>query len=52
MEELTHLLASRATKLMKLKMSNMNLQNEKIVDELCNVVLYNKYIIKFDVSYG
>ena len=44
-------IASNSNKLMKLKLSNMNLRNDTLVDSICRVIETNKLIL-FDVSWA
>ena len=53
LEDILHHTAYEAKrKLMKLKLSQINLQSEKMVKDLNDILLYNKFMITLDVSYG
>ena len=52
MEDILHRAAYGSTKLMKLKVSNMNLRDDRIVKNICETLNYNKNIILLDVSWG
>jgi len=52
LEEILHTTAYVSTKLMKLKVSNMNLRGDRIVRNVCETLNYNKNMILLDVSWG
>ena len=51
-EEILRTTAFQGTKLMKLKITKMNLGYEGIINRLVETLFYNKNMITLDVSYG
>lgn len=52
LEEILQETAQASTKLMKLKMSKMNLKPERIINSICDTIVYNINMIVLDVSMG
>jgi len=52
LEEMFRTIAMEGSKLMKLKITKMNLRDEGVVQQLVETITYNKNIISLDLSYG
>ena len=51
-EEILKETAQASTKLMKLKVSKINLKSERIIQSICDALVYNINLIVLDVSMG
>jgi hypothetical protein len=42
--EILYTIAMEGTKLMKLKLTNMNLRDDRIIYNICETIIYNKFM--------
>ena len=50
--EILRTIALKGSKLMKLKVTKMNLRSENVVQQLIETVQYNRNLFSLDLSYG
>ena len=51
-EEILRTTAADGNKLMKLKLTKMNLRHEGIIHQICETMIYNKNMISLDLAFG
>ena len=52
LSEILYTLANDCSKMMKLKISEINLNNDEIINHICDSLAYNRNLIFVDLSYG